>query len=118
MGQEREIPPQIREQLIRFQQLQQALQAIVSQKQQLEVESMEIDRAISELEKVGDDAPVYKNVGAILMRADRGALLNELREKKELVSTRITILGKQEARTRERMKELQDKLQEKLRPQA
>lgn len=79
---------------------------------------MEVDRAISELEKVGDDAPVYKNVGAILMRADKGGLLNELKERKELISTRITVLSKQEARTRERLKELQDKLQERLKPQA
>ncbi len=118
MSQEREIPPQLREQLIRFQQLQQTLQAIVSQKQQLELESIEVDRAISELEKASDDAPIYKSVGAILMRADKGALLNELRERKELISTRITVLGKQEARTRERLKELQDKLQERLKPQA
>lgn len=104
--------------MIRFQQLQQTLQAIVSQKQQLELESIEVDRAISELDKVGDEAPVYKNVGAILMRADKGSLLSELRERKELISTRITVLGKQEARTRERLKELQDKLQERLKPQA
>ena len=88
----------------------------MTQKQQLEIEASETDKAIAELDKVTDQTPVYKSVGSLLVKSDRQALLTELKERKELLSTRVTVLGRQEERTKERMKELQEKLQEKLRP--
>jgi prefoldin beta subunit len=111
-----ELPPQVQEELARLQQLQQTLQAVVAQKQQLEIEMSETDRALTELERVTGETPVYKSVGSILVKADREALLAELKEKKELLNTRVTVLGRQEERTRERIKEVQQKLQERLRP--
>jgi prefoldin beta subunit len=111
-----ELPPQVQEELARLQQLQQTLQAVVAQKQQLEIEMSETDRALTELEKVTGETPVYKSVGSILVKADREALLAELKEKKELLNTRVTVLGRQEERTRERIKEVQQKLKERLRP--
>jgi len=110
-----ELPPQVQEDLARLQQLQQTLQAVVAQKQQLEIEMSETDRAMSELEKVTSENPVYKSVGSILVRAEKDTLLAELKEKKELLNTRVTVLGRQEERTRERIKDLQQKLQERLR---
>jgi len=115
MSEEAELPPQVQEQLMRFQQLQQTLQAVVTQKQQLEIELAEVERSISELEKLTEDVPVYKSVGSILFKSERAGLLNELKERKELLNTRIIVLAKQEERTRERTKELQQKLQERLR---
>jgi len=111
-----ELPPQVQDDLVRFQQLQQTLQAVVTQKQQLEMDMSETDKALAELEKVGADTPVFKSIGSILVKADREGLMAELKEKKELLNTRVTVLGRQEERTRERMKDIQQKLQEKLRP--
>jgi len=116
LTEEVELPPQLQEQLGRLQQLQQTLQAVMTQKQQLEIEASETDKAISELDKVTDQTPVYKGVGSLLVKSDRQTLLTELKERKELLGTRITVLGRQEERTKERIKELQEKLQEKLRP--
>ncbi len=113
---ESELPPQIQEQLARLQQMQQTLQAIVTQKQQLDIELAETDKAITELDKITDAVPVYKSVGSLMLKADRQVLLTELREKKELLNTRVTVLGKQEERMRERAKETQQKLQERLKP--
>lgn len=115
MSEEVELPPQIQEQLSRLQQLQQTLQAVATQKQQLEIEASETDKALAELEKMTDESVVYKSVGSLLLRSDRQTLLKELKERKELLGTRVTVLGRQEDRTKERLKELQEKLQEKLR---
>ena len=49
---EQEIPPWLKEQISRLQQLQQNLQAIMMQKQQIEAESIEIDKATEELKKI------------------------------------------------------------------
>ncbi len=116
MSEEVELPPQIQEQLARLQQLQQTLQAVSSQKQQLEIEASETDRALAELDKLNDSAVVYKSIGSLLLKSERQVLLTELKERKDLLGTRVTVLGRQEERTKERMKELQEKLQEKLRP--
>jgi prefoldin beta subunit len=116
LSEEVELPPQLQEQLARLQQLQQTLQAVVSQKQQLEIETSEAEKAMAELEKVTDQVPVYKSVGSLLIKSERQTLLSELKERKELLGTRVTVLGRQEERTKERIKELQEKLQEKLRP--
>jgi prefoldin beta subunit len=115
MSEGTELPPQVQEELVRLQQLQQTLQAVVSQKQQLEMDMTETDRAVTELEKVTGETPVYKSVGSILVKADKEVLLAELKERKELLNTRVTVLGRQEERTRERLKDIQQKLQEKLR---
>jgi prefoldin beta subunit len=114
LGEEVELPPQVQEQLARLQQLQQTLQSVVTQKQQLELELNETGKALSELEKSTDETPVYKSVGSILVKSNRQSLLVELNERKELLTTRVTVLGKQEERTRERLKEVQEKLQERL----
>jgi prefoldin beta subunit len=115
MSEGTELPPQVQEELVRLQQLQQTLQAVVAQKQQLEMDMNETDRALTELEKVAGETPVYKSVGSILVKADKQVLLSELKERKELLNTRVTVLGRQEERTRERIKDIQQKLQDKLR---
>ncbi len=112
---EETLPPALREQIARFQQLQETLQAITVQKQQLELELMGVDRALAELQKLADDATVYRSVGSLLLKSSRQALLTELSERKELLNMRISVLGKQEERARERAKEAQQKLQERLR---
>ncbi len=116
MTEELELSPQIQEQLARLQQMQQTLQAVATQKQQLEIEVSETDRALGELDKLGDQSVVYKSVGSLLLRSDKQTLIGELKERKELLGTRITVLGRQEERTKERIKELQEKLQQRLRP--
>lgn len=109
-----ELPPQVQEQLARLQQLQQTLEVVTAQKQQLEIELAESNRALEELDKVDDKAVVYKSVGGLMMKTKRKKVIEELTERKELLNTRITVLGRQEKRTRDNLKELQEKLQEKL----
>ncbi len=110
-----EIPPWLREQLARFEQLQQSLQAILVQKQQVELEAAEVEKALEELRKANQDEPVYKSAGSVLIRVKRDDLLKELEEKKELANTRMLVLSRQESRIRENIKELQVKIDEVVR---
>ncbi len=113
-----EVPPWLREQLVRFEQLQQNLQAIVLQKQQVDLESSEVDRALTELRKAADTDAVYKSAGNILVRAKKEDLLKDLEERKELANTRSTVLAKQEGRVRENIKDLQTKIEAALKGNA
>src|ERR671925_877558 len=112
---EQELPPWVREQISRLQQLQQNLQAIMMQKQQLEVEMVETDRALQELKKANPDDAIYKNAGSVLIKAKKEDVLKELEEKKELSNTRIMVLGKQETRVKENLKEVENKINEMIR---
>ena len=98
-----------------MQQLQQNLQAIMMQKQQMEVESVETDRALEELRKAGVDDAVYKAAGSVMVKAKKDDLIKELEEKKELSTTRAKVLEKQETRVKENLKEVEAKINEMIR---
>jgi len=110
------LPPQVQERLLRLQQLQQTLQTVLTQKQQLELELTETEQALSELEKTNENVIIYKSIGSLLVKAEKTKVTTELNERKELLNTRITVLGKQEERLRSQAKELQAKLQRDLSP--
>jgi len=112
------LPPQVQERLLRLQQLQQTLQTVLTQKQQLELELTETEQALSELEKTDESAVIYKSIGSLLVKAEKAKVTTELNERKELLNTRIGVLGKQEERLRSQAKELQARLQRDLSPVA
>jgi len=110
------LPPQVQERLMRLQQLQQTLQTVLQQKQQVEMESSEIDQTLAELQKTADDAVIYKAAGSLLVKANKADVEKDLNERKELLGTRTTVMARQEERMRSQLKELQTKLQEDLNP--
>ncbi|MBS7624990.1 prefoldin subunit beta [Candidatus Bathyarchaeota archaeon] len=116
MSEEVRLPPAVQERLLRLQQLQETLQTILAQKQQLDLEILEIDRALSEIEKTPDDVVIYKSIGSLLIRTNKAKVTSELTERKEIATMRVSVLTKQEERLRSQIKELQEKLQKDLRP--
>ena len=110
------LPPQVQERLLRLQQLQQTLQSVLAQKQQVEIELTEIEQALSELQKMTDNAVIYKAIGSLLVKVEKSKITADLNERKELLNTRATVLGKQEERLRPQIKDLQTKLQQDLSP--
>jgi prefoldin beta subunit len=110
------LPPQVQERLLRLQQLQQTLQSVLAQKQQVEIEITEIEQATSELQKLTDEAVIYKATGSLLIKAEKNKIATELTERKELLSTRTTVIAKQEERIRSQIKDLQTRLQQDLSP--
>src|ERR671936_1678758 len=112
---EQELPPWLKEQLTRLQQLQQNLQAIMMQKQQIELEVVETDRALEELKKAGVEDTVYKSAGPLLIKAKKDDLIKELEGKKELANTRLMVIGKQETRVKDNLKEVENKINQMIR---
>ena len=124
------VPPWLREQLQKFQMTQQNLQTILAQKQQIEIERAEIDKALEELEKSSDTDAVFKHAGSILVQSRSASTIDlkvagsilvqssksastiDLKERRELAGTRITVTEKQEKRLRESLKEQDTKINE------
>ena len=112
-----QLPPDIQEKLSRMQQLQNMLQQLVVQKQRLELELSESDRALKTLEETLSDAKVYKSAGAVLVERDKDSVVKELEERKEFLDMRSKVLVKQETNTRERLTQLQENLQKDINQQ-
>jgi prefoldin beta subunit len=114
LSQENELPPWLKEQISRLQQLQQNLQAIMMQKQQIELEIVETERALEELSKTNTSDSIYKAAGPLLIKSDKDTIEKDLTEKKELANTRVMVLGKQELRVKENLKEVENKINQML----
>ena len=109
-----QIPPAVQEQLARLQQTQQNFQSIMMQKQQLESEKHETEKALEELKKAGDDESVFKHAGTIMIKSNKKDLIDELEEHVELAKTKASLLVKQEERLKITLKEQETKIQEMM----
>ena len=107
-----QIPPVVQEQLAGLQQTQQNLQSIMMQKQQLESEKLETEKALEELKKASDDESVFKHAGTIMIKSNKKDLIDELEEHVELAKTKASLLVKQEERLKTTLKEQETKIQE------
>ena len=90
------------------------LQMIIAQKQQLELEQLDTEKALVELNKANDDDAVFKHAGTILIKSNKKDLIEELEEKKELAKTKASLLAKQEERLKTGLKEQETKIQEMI----
>ena len=109
-----QMPPWLQEQIMKLQQSQQNLQSIMTQRQHLEMEKAETEKALEELKKVADNDSVFKQAGTVLIKSDKKTLVDELEEKVELSKTRSTVLEKQEVRVKETLKEQEAKITEMM----
>ena len=109
-----QMPPWLQEQLMKLQQSQQNLQSIMNQKQHLEIEKAETEKALEELRKVTDGDSVFKYAGTVLIKSNKQDLIDELEEKQEMAKTRATVIEKQEARVKETLKEQEAKITEMM----
>jgi prefoldin beta subunit len=111
----KEISPQLQNQIAQYQQLQQQLQVLASQRMQLEAKLREIEGTLEELGKIAADTQVYKSIGMLLVKQDdREALNKELEEHKETLTVRVKSLQKQEKSLSERYEGLGEKIRASL----
>src|SRR3989338_3588741 len=81
------------------------LQNFLMQKQNLQVQLLEIENALKELETVKEEP--YKIVGNIMVKSDKAKLIKELNSKEEVIELRLKAIYKQEAELRNKASELQ-----------
>ena len=108
------MPPWLQEQIMKMQQSQQNLQSVMTQKQHLDIEKAETEKALEELKKVADDDAVFKQTGTVLIKSKKQKLIDDLEERIEISKTRATVLEKQETRLKETLKEQEAKITEMM----
>ena len=109
-----EIPPQVQNLLAQLQQLKVQLEALGRQKMQVEALLRDAEHALEELEKVGENPVIYKNVGELMIKAGKETVKEELAERKETYDLRLKTLERQEERAQKRYQQLQEQLREAL----
>ncbi len=110
-----EIPQQLQDQVARLQQLRSQLQMIVQQRQQVEARLKELEHAIEEVEKLEGKGEIYRSIGSLLIKVEnKDKLLEELKEDKETYELRKSTLERQEERIKERLSELQNRLEDAI----
>ncbi len=110
-----EMSKQLQDQINRLQQMRNQLQMIMQQKQQVEMNLRETEEALEEIDKTGEKTPIYKSVGAVLIKTKgKKDILKQLKSDKESLELRKNTLHKQEGRTKEKLNELQSKVQNAL----
>jgi len=110
------LTPESQQILIDLQTFQQQMQTVMIQKETLNIQNIEIEKALEELKKTTTE-DVYKAVGPILIKSTKKELEKELSEKKETLELRLKSLQKQEERLKEKLKETQEKFEEFLKAQ-
>ena len=109
-----DLPPQVQNQLQQLQQLQQQYEMVVQQRLQIDVKLRENQNAFEEIGKAEDSIPIFKSVGNLIIKAKKEEILKELEEEKETLSVRKKSLENQESRLKEKLDDLQKKIQEAL----
>ena len=111
------ISPEMQQKIMEFQEVQQQARIILSQKYQIELQLKETQNALKELDKL-EKAEVHKAVGQILIKTDKATITKELEEGQEMLELCLKTFEKQEAKLKEKMQSLQDRLQGIIGPAA
>lgn len=78
-----ELPPQIQNQIAQLQQVQQQVQALSMQKSQIEAMQKESKMALEELERLADDAVIYRSVGELVIKTTKEESVSKLKDREE-----------------------------------
>jgi len=106
-----ELSKETEQKIGQLQMFEQSLQSFLGQKQQFQVQLVEIESALGELDN-SDKA--YKIIGNIMVESNKNELKADLQSKKEMLELRITTMEKQELQVREKASKLQSEILKKI----
>jgi len=110
-----EMSPKLQNQIAQFQQLQQQLQTVMSQKIRMDAMLKEMEMTLEELKKAPAETTVFKSVGSLMIKvADTPALLKEIEDDKETTEIRVKSLDRQEKMLKEKFQSVQEQLNRAL----
>jgi prefoldin beta subunit len=95
------------EKINQLQSIEQNMQHLLQQRQQFQMQLMEVESALDELQKT-DIA--YKIIGNIMVASEKGTLEKDLGNKKERMGLRIKSVEKQEEKLKEQAKKLREEV--------
>tara|TARA_Y100000310_G_scaffold325801_1_gene389849 strand:+ start:1199 stop:1522 length:324 start_codon:yes stop_codon:yes gene_type:complete len=89
----------------KLQLLEQSMQNVLAQKNTFQTQLTELENALNEVTKSSTDP--FKIVGGIMIESKKSTVIKDLKDKKEMLTLRVTTLEKQENKTREQIQSMQ-----------
>jgi len=109
-----ELPPRYRTSLHSCSRYSSRLRLLQYRKNQIEINLKETELALEEIDKLGNDAVVYRAIGDLLIKTEKEKTKNALIEKKDTLSLRTQTLARQEERIQKRFQQLQEQLKQAI----
>ena len=106
-----EVSKETEQKIGQLQMFEQSLQSFLGQKQQFQIQLVEVESALNELNNT-DKA--FKIVGNIMVESDKNELKADLQSRKEVLELRIKTMDRQEAQVREKASKLQSEILKKI----
>ena len=106
-----DVSQETEQKISQLQMFEQSLQGFLGQKQQFQMQLVEVESALSELENT---EKAYKIVGNIMVETDKKELQADLNSKKEVLELRLKTMEKQETQVREKASKLQSEILKKI----
>lgn len=106
-----EVLKETEQKINQLQMFEHSLQNFLGQKQQFQIQLVEIESALSE---IGQTEKSYKIIGNIMVEADKNELKADLESKKEMLELRIKTMERQESAVREKASKLQAEILKKI----
>ena len=106
-----EVSKETEQKIGQLQMFEQSMQSFLGQKQQFQMQLVEVESALSELETTSKS---YKIVGNIMVEADKSELKSDLQSKREMLELRIKTIERQELQVREKASKLQSEILKKM----
>ncbi|MCL4344773.1 MAG: prefoldin subunit beta [Candidatus Thermoplasmatota archaeon] len=102
----------LQNQIKQAQQIEGQIEQLSNQKYQMELRIKELTKTLEELQKVGENTPIYRSVGPVLYKVDdKTKLVSELSEQKELSEIRIKTIEKQQKSLEDKYHEIEQSIQ-------
>jgi prefoldin beta subunit len=109
------IPAKLQNDLKQFQRLQQELSSVAQQRLQMDLKLRETVHTLEELKKIPDEAPIYRPIGGLLVKAqNRKEVEDILTDDKETLEVRVKAIERQENNLKERYTTMQRELSDAL----
>ncbi len=108
------LPPDIEVKYSKYVQLRQLLESLQAEKVKLEAEIAEANEIIQTLEKLPDDAEVFVLKGFVLVKSEKGKVLEDLKKQVEELELKLTTAKRHEEATKAQVEKLEAELKKLL----
>ncbi|MCE4614887.1 MAG: prefoldin subunit [Desulfurococcales archaeon] len=105
-----QVPPEVQSLAVRYNQLRDFISSLLQQKMATEAELEELKRLIEVLEQKVEDDYVYEAIGGVLAKRKKEEVLDEAKEKLEILEVRLEKFKSQEEKYTVELKETEEKL--------
>ncbi len=108
------IPPELQQYLVKLQQLRAKLNQILTEKNIVQAQLREAERALEILRNLSSETPIYRSAGHLMVRVSKEEAERDLSDKKDILELRLKSLEKQESSLNTEIKGIEGKINEIL----